>query len=196
MVEPGKVPMIVDKQLVHEVLGLHNEGVTDPDQTYPVQNEIPSTGQMRQTKNVADPERRSQFQFYLHNVVHMAKNEDMSIKNYSRLRAAEEGTEIDWASVYVESLTKRAATVWEKGGPTVVHAHLRALAQGAPSDPEAKKQTATNKEPTTMLPGALPKPALVVGETTAGTSKRDTPISFKDIGNPKQVNPLTRWKNW
>ena len=75
VVEQGKVPMIVDK--VHEVLGLHNEGVTDPD---PVQNEIPSTGQMCQTKNVVDPERRSQFQFYLHNVVHMAKNEDMSIR--------------------------------------------------------------------------------------------------------------------
>ena len=113
----------------------------------------------------------------------MAKNEDMSIKNYSRLRAAEEGIEIDWASVYVESLTKRAVTVWEKGGATVVHAHLRALAQGAPSDMEAKKQTTTNKEPTTILPRALPKPALVVEETTAGTSKRDTPMSFKDIGN-------------
>ena len=192
VVEPGRLPMLVDKQLVHEVLGLHNEGVTDPEQAYPVQNEIPSTGQMRQTKNVADPERRSQFQFYLHNVVHMAKNEDMSIKNYSRLRAAEEGTEIDWASVYVENLAKRAATVWEKGGPTVVHAHLRALAQAAPTDPEARKQIVPNKEPTTMLPGTLPKPALVVGETTAGTSKRDTPISFKDIGNPKKVNPFDK----
>ena len=95
---------------MHKVLGLHNEGVTDPDQTYPVQNEIPSTRQMRQTKNVANPERRSQFQFYLQNVVHMAKNEDMSIKNYSRLRATEEGIEIDWAFVYVEILTKRAAS--------------------------------------------------------------------------------------
>ena len=129
VVVPGRLPMLVDKQLVHEVLGLHNEGVTDPKQAYPVQNEIPSTGQMRQTKNVADPERRSQFQFYLHNVVHMAKNKDMSIKNYSRLRAAEEGTEIDWAAVYLENLTKSlAATVWEKGVPTVVHTHLRALA--------------------------------------------------------------------
>ena len=192
VVEPGRVPMLVDKQLVHEVLGLHNEGVTDPDQTYPVQNEIPSTGQMRQTKNVADPERRSQFQFYLHNVVHMANKEDISIKNYSRLRDAEEGTEIDWAFVYLENLAKRAATVWEKGGPTVVHTHLRALAQAAPTDPEARKQTVPNKEPTTMLPGMLPKPALVVGETSAGTSKRDTPISFKVIGNPKKVNPFDK----
>ena len=192
VVEQGKVPMLVDKQLVHEVLGLHNEGVTDPDQIYPVQNEIPSTGQMRQTKNVADPERRSQFQFYLHNVVHMAKNEDMSIKNYSRLKAAEEGIEIDWAAVYVENLTKRAATVWEKGGATVVHAHLRALAQGAPSDPEVRKQAATNKEQTSALPGARPKPASGEGENAAGTSKRDAPTPFKDIGNPGQTNPFDK----
>ena len=45
-----------------------------------------------------------------------------------------------------------------------------------------------------MLPGMLPKPALVVGETTGGTSKRDAPISFKDIGNPKKVNPFDKVK--
>ena len=60
--------MLVDTQLVHEVLGLHDEGITDPEKTYPIHSEIPSTGQMRQTKDVVDPERRSQFQFYLHNV--------------------------------------------------------------------------------------------------------------------------------
>ena len=91
----GRLPVLVDTQLVHEVLGLHDEGITNSEKTYPVQSEIPSIGQMRQTKDVVDPERRSQFQFYLHNIVHMAKNEDMSIKNYSRLRAAEEGVEIN-----------------------------------------------------------------------------------------------------
>ena len=42
------------------------------------------------------------------------------------------------------------------------------------------------------VPGTLPKPALVVGEATTGTSKIDAPISFKDIGNPKKVNPFDK----
>ena len=68
---------------------------------------------MRQTKNVADPERRSQFQFYLHNVVHMAKNEDMSIKNYNRLRAAKERHgKLIGLFVYVGNLAKRATIVY------------------------------------------------------------------------------------
>ena len=41
--------------------GLHDEGITNPEKTYPVQSKIPSTGQMCQTKDVSDPERRSQF---------------------------------------------------------------------------------------------------------------------------------------
>ena len=53
------MPVLVDTQLLHEVLGLHDEGITDQEKTYPVQSEIPSTGQMRQTKDVADPKRRS-----------------------------------------------------------------------------------------------------------------------------------------
>ena len=147
---------------------------------------------MRQTKDVADPERRSQFQFYLHNVVHMAKNEDMSIKNYSRLRAAEEGVEINWASVYLENLKKRAAAVLEKGGPTVVHAHLQALAQAAAQDPEAKKQSMRRKEPMPVPQEAQPKPAQTVGGATAGTSKKDAPASFKDMGDPGRANPFAK----
>lgn len=54
---------------------------------------------MHQTKDVPNPERRAQFEFYLHNVTHMAKNEDMSIKNYSRLKATEEGKEMKWAVI-------------------------------------------------------------------------------------------------
>ena len=43
----GRLPVLVDTQLVHEVLGLHNERSTDSEKTYPVQSEIPSTCQMR-----------------------------------------------------------------------------------------------------------------------------------------------------
>ena len=192
VVIPGRLPVLVDTQLVNKVLGLHNEGITDSEKTYPVQSKIPSTGQMRQTKDVADPERRSQFQFYLHNVVHMAKNEDMSIKNYSRLRAAEEGVEINWASVYLENLRKRAATVLEKGGPTVVHAHLQALAQAAAKDPEARKQSVHRKEPTPVPHGTQPEPTPAVGGATAGTSKKDAPASFKNMGDPEKANPFAK----
>ena len=188
----GRLPVLVDTQLVHEVLGLHDEGITDPEKTYPVQSEIPNTGQMRQTKDVADPERRSQFQFYLHNVVHMAKNEDMSIKNYSRLRAAEEGVEINWAAVYLENLRKRAATVLEKGGPTVVHAHLQALAQAAAKDPEARKQGVHRKEPMSVPHKTQPEPTPAVGGATAGTSKKDVPASFKNMGDPEKANPFAK----
>lgn len=94
--------------------------------------------------------------------------------------------------MYLENLTKRAATVLEKGGPTVVHAHLQALSQAAAKDSEARNQIVPNKEPITMPLGTQPKPALVVGGASAGTSKRDIPISFKDIGNPNKVNPFDK----
>ena len=183
---------MVDTQLIHEVLGLHNEGIMDSEKTYPVQSKIPSTGQMRQTKDVADPERRSQFQFYLHNIVHMAKNEDMSIKNYSRLRAAEEGVEINWAAIYLENLKKRAAVVLEKGGPTVVHAHLQALAQAAAKDPEARKQAAHRGGPMPVPHKTQPEPTPAVGGMTAGTSMKGAPASFKSMGNPEKANPFAK----
>ena len=189
----GRLSVLVDTQLVHEVLGLHDEGITDPKKTYPVQSEIPSTGQMRQTKDVADPERRSQFQFYLHNVVHMAKSEDMSIKNYSRLRAAEEGVEINWwAAIYLENLRKRAAAVLEKGGPTVVRAHLQALAQAVAKDPETRKQGVHTKEPMPVLHKTQPEPTPAVGGATAGTSKKDAPATFKNMGDPEKANPFAK----
>ena len=181
----------MDTQLVHEVLGLH-DGVTNPEKTYPVQSEIPSTGQMRQTKDVADPERRSQFQFYLHNVVHMAKNEDMSIKSYSRLRTAKEGVEINCAAVYLENLRKRAATVLEKGGSTVVHAHLQALAQAAAKDPEAKKQGVRKTEPMPVPHKTQSEPTPSARGATAGTSKKDAPASFKNMGDPEKANPFAK----
>ena len=192
VVIPGRFPVLVDTQLIHEVLGLHDEGIMDSQKTYPVQSEIPSTGQMRQTKDVADPERRSQFQFYLHNIVHMAKNEDMSIKNYSRLRAAEEGVEINWAAVYLENLKKRAAAVLEKGGPTVVHAHLQALAQAAAKDPEARKQGAHREGPMPVPHKAQPKPTPAVGGATAGASMKGAPTSFKNMGDPEKANPFAK----
>lgn len=35
--------------------------------------------------------------------------------------------------------TKRVVIVAKKGGPTIVHVHLKALAVAAPRDPEARK---------------------------------------------------------
>ena len=185
---------MVDTQLVHKVLGLHNEGITDPEKTYPVQSEIPSTGQMRQTKDVADPERRSQFQFYLHNVVHMAKNKDMSIKNYSRLRAAEEGIEINWASVYLENLRKRATTVLEKGGPTVVHAHLQALAQAAAKDPKARKQSAPRKNPCRRLTGHNQSQHLLWGEQLQEQARGMPQSPSRTLATLKRQTLLRKWK--
>ena len=122
----------------------------------------------------------------------MAKNEDMPIKNYSRLRAAEEGVEINWASIYLENLKKRAAMVLEKGGPTVVHVHLQALAQAAAKDPEARKQSVQGKEPTPVPQGTQPEPAQTVGGATAETSKKDAPVSFKNMGDPRRANPFAK----
>lgn len=44
-------------KLVNQVLGLHDEGDTDPKKTYQVHKEIPSIGQMHQKKDVANLER-------------------------------------------------------------------------------------------------------------------------------------------
>ena len=118
-------------------MGLSDEGITDPKADYSVDLEVPRKGNMHQTKDVANQERREQFQFYLQNIVLMAKNEDMSARNYSRLRAAEEGEVVNWAALYVENLRKRATNSLETGGNTIVHAHLRALVETAPEDPEA-----------------------------------------------------------
>lgn len=53
--------------------------------------------------------------------MHIAKSEDMSTKNYNKIRAAEEGEELNWATIYLECLQKRVAIVIERGGSTVVY---------------------------------------------------------------------------
>lgn len=144
-------------------------------------------GQMHQTKDVANPERRARLQFYMHNVALMAKNEDMSAKNYNRLKAAEEGEEINWAAIYVENLWKRAAIAVERGGPTVVHAHLlrRALALATQKDAEAKKGAGSSKKEShqTQKENEAARQKRKAPEQTAGPEKDEAPPSFKQMGN-------------
>lgn len=93
----------------------------------------------QQTKDVQNPECWVQFQFYLHNVMHMAKSKDMYIWNYNKLKATEECEEINYAAIYLENLQKRAAIMVEKGGQTTAHAHLRDLVAIAVEDREARR---------------------------------------------------------
>lgn len=90
---------------------------------------------MHQTKDVQDPDRRAQMQFFLLNIMHMAKSEDMFAQNYNKLKAVEEGEEIN-----LENMQKRVALVIEKGGPTILHAHLKALAAGCTPRPGDNKK--------------------------------------------------------
>ncbi|KAI5060652.1 hypothetical protein GOP47_0025072 [Adiantum capillus-veneris] len=139
IVVPGKQPVEVNAQLVHQVLHLPVEGAFETKQKFNPNEEVPKTGTMHQTKDVQDPARRMYLQFLLQNLLFMAKPEDMSMKNYSLIRAAEEGEKINWAQLYVDSLVVRATLSMKQGGHTVVHAHLRALAQSAPDDQPEKR---------------------------------------------------------
>ena len=69
----------------------------------------------------------------------MAKSKDMYENNYTKLRAIEEGEAVNWATLYIENLKERAATTMETRGATIIHAHLRALAEVAPKDLEIGK---------------------------------------------------------
>ncbi|KAI5064728.1 hypothetical protein GOP47_0019423 [Adiantum capillus-veneris] len=86
----------VDAMLVKKVLGLPNDGDTKPKGTYAVTHEVPKRGSMHQVKDVADAKGRTQMTFYLQNVMFMAKTNDMSAKNYSFLKAIEQGERINW----------------------------------------------------------------------------------------------------
>ena len=79
---------------------------------------------MHQVKDSKGGERQSQLQFYLKNVLHMAKVEDMLVKNYARLRVAKEGLEINWATLYIENLPKGAPATSAHGKAMVLHCHL------------------------------------------------------------------------
>ena len=63
-------------------------------------------GNMHQVKDVKGGERRGQLQFYWQNVLHMAKEEDMLVKNHARLCGAKQGAKINWAALYIEKLQK------------------------------------------------------------------------------------------
>lgn len=117
----GRQPMTLTMDLVKVAMGLADEGDTAVDKTYTITDEVPRKGAMHQLKDGTNPHRHAQLQFYLQNIVLMAKNEDMSAKNYSRLRAVKEGATINWAALYIENLKKRAANALESGGPTLVH---------------------------------------------------------------------------
>ena len=64
----------------------------------------------------------------------MNKTKDMSTKNYNKLRAAEKGEKIDSANIYAKSSKTIVGTALAKGGATILHAHLRAIAQATSDD--------------------------------------------------------------
>ena len=62
----------------------------------------------------------------------MAKTNDMLVKNYAKLKGAEEGEEINWAAICVENFWKCANLVTTTNGRvTILHAHLNLLAKAA-----------------------------------------------------------------
>ena len=58
----------------------------------------------------------------------------MLTKNYNRMKVAKKGETINWPRIYVENLKTQATATVAKGGTTILHAHLRALAQVASND--------------------------------------------------------------
>ena len=70
----------------------------------------------------------------------MAKIEDMSAKNQNKLRASEKGEKIDWAELYAGNLETWAVAMVAKGGITILHTHLRALAQVAFDDEQGTQK--------------------------------------------------------
>ena len=52
---------------------------------YAIEEEILAKGSMHQIKNVKSVECRNQFNFYLKNVLHMVKTDNMFVQNYSKL---------------------------------------------------------------------------------------------------------------
>ena len=78
--------MEIVTQLIKAALRLPNKGIIKIHKKYSVAKEIPNKGSLHQVKYVLDVDRREQYQFYLQNMALMAKTEDMSAKNYNRLR--------------------------------------------------------------------------------------------------------------
>lgn len=76
LVAPRKLPVEVTTKLVQQVLGLHDEGLTESPQNFHIEAEIRQRG----------------------------KSEDMSAKNYNKLKAAEEGEEKNWVAICLENL--------------------------------------------------------------------------------------------
>ena len=115
----------------------------------------------------------------------MAKNEDMSNMNYAKLKAADNKEEINWATIYLENLRRRAVTLAKKGGTTMVHAHLRALARAAQDDPEAKKRRKF-KDPKEKLKQTSGAPG-----TSSKDKKREAPTTLKELAPQGEKDPST-----
>lgn len=81
----------------------------------------------------------------------MTNNEDMSGRNYNKVRVVEEGNKINWVAIYLECIWKRATNALKKGGSTMVHAYLKALALVAPLDPKAKRSKTMQKKSQTEV---------------------------------------------
>ena len=143
----GKKRVEETPPLIKKALGLTNKRITKPNKGYVEAKDIPKKGSMHQVKDVPYPERRAQFPFYLQDMALMAKTEDMSTKNYNRLREAKKGEKIKWAGIYAENLRTQAAASLAKGGATILHAHLRVLAQATSNDEHAtQKERRTKNE--------------------------------------------------
>ena len=66
------------------------------------------------------------------------------------------------------------------------------MAQAAAKDPEARKQDIQRKEPMSVLQKTQPEPTPAVGGAAAGTSKKDVPATFKNLGDPEKANPFAK----
>ncbi|KAI5076033.1 hypothetical protein GOP47_0008098 [Adiantum capillus-veneris] len=115
----------------------------------------------------------------------------MSAKNYNRLVHAKKGNNLNWAALYLENLRNRASTTLAtKGGSTIIHVHLRALAQATPEDEEAtgrkekEKGFASGKnhfEPELVATSKTPSTTYVKLRKEQIGQKRPPPLTFATL---------------
>ncbi|KAI5070932.1 hypothetical protein GOP47_0013183 [Adiantum capillus-veneris] len=112
----GREAMFVDTELIKKAFALPDEGSTKPSKVSPSTEEIPRKGSKHQIKDVPDLHQRTQMAFYLQNVMFIAKTEDMSAKNYSRLKTVKQGEKINWDALYLDNFKKRTLNAVQTGG--------------------------------------------------------------------------------
>lgn len=75
--------------------------ILETSKTYMVVEEVPRKDAMHQIKDIVDSHCKIQLIFYLQNLPFIAKEEDMSCKNYSSFWVIREGGKIIWAAIYL-----------------------------------------------------------------------------------------------